>query len=509
MPFSVFLMSVSQFLLATNWLLELDFKNKWDRFKSNRPALYLVGLFLLHLIWMLNSSNIAYGLHDIKIKIPLFVLAFLVGSSKKLEFRELRLILNFFILAVVSSAMVSFLIYYGVIKRDITDIRQISIFVSHIRLSLMVNMAIFSSYYWLQRSSSNILKLGYSFIILYLLFFLFILNSYTGLLVFIIVFISILVRSVFLQNRVWLKWFFAFLAVLSISLSVSVLKGYVDRFNTIDTKIAHKDLPKYTKNGNPYKHNTTASQIENGHYVYWYLCEKELEKEWDRRSDIPYNDGVTQRGYPIKYVLMNYLTSLNLTKDSVGVASLSDEDIKMIETAHSNFIYKNKYSLYAKVYPILEQLYYYSKTGNASGSSVTQRFEYLKIAKKIIAKHFWFGTGTGDVDDAFKKHYMNGESTLKKEFQHRAHNQYVTFLISFGIFGFLLSVFFMFVPLIKERKQFLPLVFILSAFLSMINEDTLETQAGITFFVFFYILFFVAFSFRDFQHQKSIAKIEA
>jgi len=144
---------------------------------------------------------------------------------------------------------------------------------------------------------------------------------------------------------------------------------------------------------------------------------------------------------------MNYLTSLNLTKDSVGVVGLSDNDIKMIETAQSNYIYKNKYSVYAKVYPILEQLYYYSKTGDASGASVTQRFEYLKIAKKIISNHFWFGTGTGDVDDAFKKHYQNGESTLEKEFQHRAHNQYVTFFISFGLFGFLLAVFFMFAPL--------------------------------------------------------------
>ena len=69
-PFSVFLMSTSQFLMATNWLLEMDFKNKLERIKHNKPALFLMALFLLHLVWMLNSENTAYGWHDIKIKIP-------------------------------------------------------------------------------------------------------------------------------------------------------------------------------------------------------------------------------------------------------------------------------------------------------------------------------------------------------------------------------------------------------------------------------------------------------
>ncbi len=509
MPFSVFLMSVSQFLLATNWLLELDFVNKWKRLIHNKPALYLIGLFFLHLIWMFNSSNVAYGLHDIKIKLPLFVLALLVGSSKKLEIHEVKLILNFFILAVVGSSFISGLIYYGLIERHITDIRQISIFISHIRLSLLVNMAIFSSYYLARKTSQNNLKMIYTAIILSLSFFLFILNSYTGLLVFSLVFISMILRSVFLQKKIWLKWIFAFLALILIFSGVLLIKNYINEFYNFDNKISHKDLPKYTINGNLYKHNTKAIQIENGHYVYWYLCEKELEKEWNKKSNIPYSDGVNKRGFPIKYTLMNYLTSLNLTKDSVGVTNLANEDIKMIETAHSNYIYKNKYSPYAKVYPIIEQFYYYSKTGNASGASVTQRLEYLKIAKKIISNHFWFGTGTGDVDDAFKKHYQNGESTLKKEFQHRAHNQYVTFFISFGLFGFLGAMFFMFAPMYRERKQFLPLVFLLAAFLSMINEDTLETQAGITFFTYFYILFFIAFSFSEYQNQKSTDKIDA
>ena len=497
MPFSVFLMSLSQFFLATNWLLELDFRNKWERLKSNKPALYLIGLFLLHLLWMINSENMDYGWHDIRIKLPLFVLALLIGSSKRLVWKELEIILNVFIAAIVSSSLFSASIYYGIIDREFTDVREISIFISHIRLSLLVNMGVFLSYFLAKKSNLILYKLFYSIAIVWLVFFLFILNAYTGILVFIIVFMFLLLQSIFKYKNIWVK-VSAFLSVFILLVSFTYISiQYINRFYKFDKMQEGKIPISYTINGNPYENNKKLFQKENGHFVYLNFCSKELEKEWNTRSSIDFIEGKNAKGSRIKFTLMHYLTSLNLKKDSVGVATLSNEDIKMIEKGYSNYIYKNKYSPYVKIYPLLQQMQYYFESGYANGASVAQRVEYLKIAKRIIENNFWLGTGTGDVDDAFKQHYLNKESTLSIEFQHRAHNQYLTFLISFGIFGFILSVFFMFAPLYKERKQFLPLVYVFIAFLSMLNEDTLETQAGITFFIFFYALFFIAFSFED------------
>lgn len=507
-PFSVFLMSVSQFLLATNWLLELDFSKKWKRIKQNKPALLLIGLFLLHLLWMINSDNLAYGWHDIKIKLPLFVLPILIGSSKKLVFTELKLILHFFLLAIVSSTLISGLIYFGVIQREWTDIRQISIFISHIRLSLLCNLGIFIAYFLWFKTYKRLFKSFYFISAVWLLFFLFILTAYTGMIIFIFAFGFLLVRLLFKHKSIWIK-ISVFAAILFISVTLThTLISYYNRFSNFDTIPKKSELEKYTANGNPYQHNLKLLQSENGHYVYIYFCPIELKQEWNKRSSIPYDDGINAKGGKIRFTLFNYLTSMNLRKDSIGMAQLKEEDIKAIEDGCSNYIFKDKYSLYAKVYPMYSQIYYYVNFGYAEGGSLVQRFEYLKIAKRIIKENFWLGTGTGDVDDAFKEQYRNGQSSLSEEYQHRAHNQLVTFFISFGVIGFTFAFFLMFSAVYKERKYLLPLIFFIIALMSMLNEDTLETQAGVTFFSYFYVLFFIAFSFSD-EHKKSINNIDA
>lgn len=502
MPFSVFLMSVSQFLLATNWILELDFKEKWKRLINNRPAQFLIGLFLLHLLWMLNSSNMGYGWHDVRIKLPLFVLALLVGTSKPLAFLEFKLVLNFFIAAIVSSSIFSSLIYYGIIEREFTDVRQISIFISHIRLSLLVNMGVFSAFYLLIKTSESWLKALYLLTISGLLFFLFILNAYTGLIVFIVMFFVLIFRSILRYEFRGLKYILLIVSVMIFVFGLVLMKSYIERFTRVDDYIAIKQLDQFTVNGNKYIH-ARNKQVENGHYIYLYNCEVELEKEWNKISKTPYKDGLSKKNSRISFTIINYMTSLGLRKDSLGFSKLTEEDIKMMEDGYANYIYKNKYSLYTKLHPIFRQLYLYNTKGYAEGASVAQRFEYLKIARNIIDEHFWFGTGTGDVDDAFREHYLKGESKLSEEYQHRAHNQFITFFISFGLFGFLLATIFMIAPLYTDWKYFLPLAFMLTAIMSMLNEDTLETQAGITFFTYFYVLFFIAFSFDSYTKDKA------
>jgi hypothetical protein len=54
LPFSMLLMSLSQFFIGGNWILEGDYVNKWKRFRSNKVAILLTCLFLIYLptlIW--------------------------------------------------------------------------------------------------------------------------------------------------------------------------------------------------------------------------------------------------------------------------------------------------------------------------------------------------------------------------------------------------------------------------------------------------------------------------
>ncbi|HYW96150.1 MAG TPA: O-antigen ligase family protein, partial [Bacteroidales bacterium] len=136
----------------------------------------------------------------------------------------------------------------------------------------------------------------------------------------------------------------------------------------------------------------------------------------------------------------------------------------------------------------------YMRGGNPSNHSIAQRFAYLRAAGGIISQHFIFGVGTGDVQQAFNDYYSSHHSVLGQNNRRRAHNQYVTFFVTFGLIGFVVFLLSLFGPVFIEKRwnDYLFIVFFLLGLMSMLNEDTLETQTGVSFFMFFYCLFLFA-----------------
>jgi len=132
--------------------------------------------------------------------------------------------------------------------------------------------------------------------------------------------------------------------------------------------------------------------------------------------------------------------------------------------------------------------------GRYDGHSVVQRLEYWKAALGIISSNPIIGVGTGDIQDAFDEQYEIMHSHLSDRWRLRAHNQYLTMFAVFGVVGFLLFLFSLIYPYMKEKKtmNFCYSVFLLIILISMITEDTLETQAGVTFYAFFNSLFLFA-----------------
>jgi hypothetical protein len=246
-------------------------------------------------------------------------------------------------------------------------------------------------------------------------------------------------------------------------------------------------LDTHTPDGIPYKNDTLSGWVENGHYVMIYLCEKELEEEWNKRSQLDYS-GKDKLGQKLKYTLIRYLTSKGLRKDAGGIKQLDENDIKAIENGVANYIFLRKYSLYPRVYQVYWEIDNYRHGSNPSGHSVAQRIAYKNAAEFIIRNNLFFGVGTGDVQDEFDDYYSNIDKQIKPEYRRRAHNQYLTFIVTFGLVGFLLSIIGMFLPvfLSKNWKNYLFISFALIGFISMLNEDTLETQTGVSFFTFFY-----------------------
>ncbi len=492
LPWSEFLMSAVQFLLLGNWILEGGFNNKLKILKTRKSILIFISIILVHFIWLFNTSDIKYALHDIQIKIPLLILPLIIGTTRLLTKKELLIILKFFVISVFFASLFSVAIYLNLTKFEYTDYRELSVFISHIRFSLMINMAIVISFYLLKylNSTERIISL---FIGVWLSVFLFFLQSYTGIIIFIIIIFASIIRAIYKFKKPVFKYGILILSVIIFIISVVWLNSSINKINKTNSVDITK-LDKYTVNRHKYLNDTSQTIRENGNLVTIYINDYELEKEWKKHSELQYN-GIDNRGNSLKFTLYRYMASKGLRKDSAGFSKLSNKDIKNIENGMPNYLFENKLSLYVILYKLIWEIESTTHKQNINNKSLLQRYEYLKIGKQIFNNNILLGVGTGDIQQKFDEFYKKNNTLLTKKNRHRTHNQFLTFLITFGIIGFSIIIFGFIYPLFYEqnKEKLLLSYFLLIAFLSFLDEDTLETQPGVTFFIFFYILFVFAY----------------
>lgn len=235
-------------------------------------------------------------------------------------------------------------------------------------------------------------------------------------------------------------------------------------------------------------HDINSPVNENGHLVWLYVCEDELREEWNRRSVFSY-DSVDENGSRKGDVLLRYLSSKGWRKDAEGVASLSDKDIAKIERGVTNCRYGKWNGLKRRFDELKWEYWQYQSGGGAAGHSILQRLELWKVGWSLAMENIWKGVGTGDVKREFASQLEEKDSSLQGS-PMRAHNQYLSILIAFGLPGLILFVLGLLLPVLVDLKKinYLFLVFLLMMLLSMFTEDTLETQAGVSFFSFFFSL---------------------
>jgi len=498
MLFSNFLMSVSQILLCGNWLAEGELKKKFLSFLHNRTALVITSLFVLHILGLIYSTDLTYGMHDVKIKLPLLILPLIISTSSLIPGKTFLRLLMYFVAVVFIASIVSFCFK---LAGKMTDVRETSIFISHIRFSLNICIAFFISVYFILYSRKNMyLRLVYAAMCLWFIVFLIILEAATGLAIIIIVSVILLSYLIItikdFRIIIPAASFLVFLPCITIWYCIHTLKEYshVERADL-------RKLDKYTGSGNLYIHDTSYFIIENGRYPGLYVSGEELVNEWNKRSGVKIT--MVDGKYPmIFYTLIRFMSSKGYRKDAEGIKKLTEKDIKSIEKGIANAEYLNVFSLKSRLFKIAYEYNSYCRSGNAENKSLMQRLELWKTACSIIGKNFYLGVGTGDVKQAFHNELIFRNSTLKDKGL-RAHNQYLTVLIAFGITGLLWFLITLFYPLFADRKHFnyFFVIFLLVVVISMFTEDTLETQAGATLFAFFTSFFL----FRDDQ-RLTIAK---
>lgn len=522
-PLSKFTMSVFQFMLIFVWftdgfsgtvikrfyrkknifvgtyntvsytikLAASNFVDKFGFFFKNRIAVVIASLFVLHLIGLLHTSDFDYALKDLRTKLPIFIIPLVMSSMPQLSMKQIKQLLVFYVLTVFIGTLFSMNAFY---KQEFDDIRSISVFISPIRFALNILLSFFIASWFVfiekeRKIWANILWLS---LMSWFVIFLMILESGIGLLSLIIILTGITAYKAFTIKP--FKWrFVSLLLMIAIPLSFYLyINSLVDQLTKTEPVII-ENLDQRTIHGNAYIHDTISFGIEDGKYIGLYLAEPEMAAAWNEISQLEFY-GKDHADQLLKYTLIRYLTSKGLRKDAEGVAQLTVKDIRAVENGIANVNYLENPSIRTRISKIILGYQQYIFASDPNGSSLLQRIEYLKASTHIIKHNFWIGVGTGDLPMHFKKAYQEIDTVLKEKWQWRSHNQYFSMLVGFGFFGLIWFLFVLLYPYFSSAgyRHFLYAMFMAILLMSMLTEDTIENQAGVTFYAFFNAFFLLA-----------------
>jgi hypothetical protein len=184
--------------------------------------------------------------------------------------------------------------------------------------------------------------------------------------------------------------------------------------------------------------------------------------------------------------LIRYLNSKGLRKDANGINQLSDADIANVEKGIANVEFVKKYSLKKRIYKLIWEYNLYKNGNQAYGHSLVQRIVLWKTSFSLISENPVFGVGTGDVKNAFQNKFVETNSVLR-DTGLRSHNQYLSITVALGFVGLLVFIFSLIYPAtVLKMWSFTPYFYLFVIIsMSMLWEDTIESQVGVTTFAFF------------------------
>ena len=529
LPFSKLLLSIGQMMLAGGWIVErfnagrlfarlssLSFQKRalqvvpysvyllfagifkgFREFYRQKPALVFSSIFILHIAGLLLTSDFDYAVKDLRTKFPLFLLPLILSTSKAFDEKGFYRYLMLFVAAVLVRSLFN---TWLIAAHDYVDIRDVSRNISHIIFSLLLSLCIFILAHFLfqKKNFPGWLKALFLLLIVWFLVYLVISQSFTGLSITLISLLALIPLMILtIRNsriRAGLLFSIILIAIAIVVSFRSVVKDYY-HVNPVDlTK-----LDTVTSRGNPYIHNITSTQTENGNYVWLYIQWDEMRGTWNKRSRFPF-DSLDLKNQTVAHTVVRYLTSKGWRKDADALEKLTDMEVFAIEKGVANYVFLDEFSVRGRIYEFLSGYDIYRKTGNPTGSTVMQRIEFWKASLGIIHDSWLTGVGTGDMNKVFAAQYKKMDSKLAPDQRWRSHNQFLSIWIGFGIFGLAWFLIALFYPpvMMKRMNDYFVIILLIITILSMLTEDTIESQTGVTFFALFYSLFL----FARFSRQK-------
>jgi len=412
LPTSKVILSLGTMLILLNVLLEGSFKTYWQKIKTNRLFLLLALFWFLHIVALLWTEDFQYASNDIRIKLTLIVIPLVLTIKPLKDSTQLLLVLILFICTLTLTSLINVTSYeHWIGTKDYNDIRELSLFGSHIRYGILIALGTGISLFYLYTLRSK-MKWTFLPLLIWFTYYTYYSQIISGLVALVVVYLVFLIFVSYQISKV-LGLFTVFISFVIMTLPLLLLIP-----EKKDNTVYDLDkMEKYTASGNPYTHDLNERSFIDGKPVFIYVSEIELRKEWTKKSIIPYYS-LVEKHQELRYTLIRYMNSKGLHKDSADFQRLTRQDIRNIEKGMANFE-ETKIGFKARFDGIKFQLY---NSGNPNGHSLLQRLEFWKTGIHIIQKNWLIGVGTGDVQKAFDEQYKLDSSEFLPENRLRAHN---------------------------------------------------------------------------------------
>jgi hypothetical protein len=475
--------SIPEIILMSNWLLEGQFKQKWNQLKSNKIYWSLIAIYLLHLLSVIYSNNLSDAINDLRVKLPLFVLPTVYFCTQSLSKKELHMALICFIGGVFANTAWCYV--FSFVIHQLETVREVSRFMSHIRLGLFVNLAILCAIYLMSELQSIKLKIVLVILIAYFTCMLMALALTAG-----IGFLGLIIALgsiILIVKKIQRKYVLIGLTILIISILFvgENLMRFKQELSTIKESPSNLKLEK-TKAGNYFRHDS-SHQIESGFIVNMNVNYEEVQNTWNQRY--PNDTFNIPQQYNLKrfYILSRYFSSKGLPGEAHSFNLLSEKDYNNILNNVPNPTYPSWNSMKKRFYELVWDITEYQHGANINGHSFSMRLHYWEVALSQIKKKWLFGYGIGGVNQSMQEGYTSFKTQLDKNWQLRPHQQFLTITLGLGLVGLLFFITSLIYPMMVLRKQ-LPVIYFVFMVLTLVSflfEDTLETIAGICFYAVF------------------------
>lgn len=455
-----------------------SWKNKIQNFKQQKIILLcLLSVYILNIVGLIWTQNIAYGLRELNHKMPFLIIPIYMVAAYPIQKNTRNIIFSIYIILITIGIII------GVINYAIDPYADTRLLIPSARnIAFGLNISLAVAFLCILTYKNELSKKISIPIIVIFVSFLFIASLISGIISLCILTIIGSLAIMARKNKKSASIAFGIVVLSVIASSVWLKMQYNDYFVPKESK--QMPINETTALGNTYT-STITNFIENGFYVDKYSCPTEVEQAWKNRTGEDLNttcNAQSPSSYTYASVIYRYLNSKGLKKDASGVKALSDKDIENIKHGVANIVYTEKFSLRPRLYQTFYEFERYFRTGEVHQMSIIQRLFWSNNALQIIKANILIGTGTGDTRDALVSPVIDSHPELCTT-GCNPHNQFLYSLAAFGLLGLAALIFFMlYAPLrlhLFKNPEFC--AFFIVALCWMFAESSFMSYEGMTF----------------------------